>query len=69
MACLANDQTAILDETLPNTVSLFDLARATPLSWEVQRGRVVGTDSLTQSPRCACRRTDYGIVIPSASAV
>ncbi|MEO8544911.1 MAG: LacI family transcriptional regulator [Burkholderiaceae bacterium] len=31
---------AILDETLPDTVSLFDLASDTPLSWEEQRGRV-----------------------------
>ena len=28
---------AILDETLPDTVSLFDLASDTPLSWEGQR--------------------------------
>ena len=33
-------QAAILDETLPDTVSLFDLVSDTPLSWEVQRGRV-----------------------------
>jgi len=33
-------QAAILDETLPDTVSLFDLASDTPLSWEEQRGRV-----------------------------
>ena len=33
---------AILDETLPDTVSLFDLASDTPLSWEEQRGRVGG---------------------------
>ena len=33
-------QAAILDETLPDSVSLFDLASDTPLSWEVQRGRV-----------------------------
>ena len=32
-------QAAILDETLPDSVSLFDLASDTPLSWEVQRGR------------------------------
>lgn len=30
-------QAAILDETLPGTVSLFDLASDTPLSWEQQR--------------------------------
>ena len=34
------DQVAILDETLPGTVSLFDLASDTPLSWEQQRGQV-----------------------------
>lgn len=31
---------AILDETLPENVSLFDLAVDTPLSWEEQRRRV-----------------------------
>lgn len=31
---------AILDETLPENVSLFDLAVDTPLSWEEQRQRV-----------------------------
>ena len=30
-------QAAILDETLPDAVSLFDLASDTPLSWEEQR--------------------------------
>ena len=33
-------QAAILDETLPDTVSMFNLASDTPLSWEVQRGRM-----------------------------
>ena len=33
-------QAAILDESLPQTVSLFDLASDTPLSWRDQRGRV-----------------------------
>ena len=33
-------QAAILDETLPDSVSLFDLASDTPLSWEEQRERV-----------------------------
>ncbi len=37
-------QAAILDETLPDTVSLFDLASDTPLSWEEQRGLVAGSD-------------------------
>ena len=32
--------TAILDETLPDNISLFDLAVDTPLSWEAQRQRV-----------------------------
>lgn len=37
-------QAAILDETLPDTVLLFDLASDTPLSWVEQRGRVVQTN-------------------------
>jgi len=32
--------TAILDDTLPHTVTLFELAVGTPLLWEQQRGRV-----------------------------
>ena len=36
----SRDQAAILDESLPDTMSLFDLASDTPLSWEEQRGRV-----------------------------
>ena len=32
-------QAAILDETLPDTVSLFDLASDTPLVWEERRAR------------------------------
>jgi hypothetical protein len=31
---------AILDETLPEAVTLFELAAGTPLGWEEQRGRV-----------------------------
>jgi hypothetical protein len=31
---------AILDETLPPEVTLFELAAGTPLGWEEQRGRV-----------------------------
>ncbi|MDY7576731.1 LacI family transcriptional regulator [Herbaspirillum sp. RTI4] len=31
---------AILDETLPESVSLFDLAVNTPLSWEEQRAKI-----------------------------
>lgn len=33
---------AILDETLPPEVTLFDLAAGTPLVWEEQWGRVGG---------------------------
>ena len=33
---------AILDETLPPEVTLFELAAGTPLLWEEQRGRVGG---------------------------
>ena len=40
------DQAAILDEKLPDTVSLFDLASDTPLSWEVQRRSAIEADSL-----------------------
>ncbi len=45
LTTLAPDiQAAILDETLPDTVSLFDLAIDTPLSWENQRIRgMMGT--------------------------
>jgi hypothetical protein len=32
--------TAILDETLPSEVPLFELAAGTPVLWEGQRGRV-----------------------------
>lgn len=32
-------QAAILEETLPDTVSLFDLAVDTPLLWDEQRAR------------------------------
>ncbi len=43
LTTLAPDiQAAILDETLPDTVSLFDLAIDTPLSWETQRKRLSG---------------------------
>lgn len=34
---------AILDETLPPEVTLFDLASGTPLLWEEQRDRLIGT--------------------------
>ncbi len=41
LTTLAPDiQAAILDETLPDTLSLFDLAVDTPLSWEEQRRRI-----------------------------
>jgi hypothetical protein len=43
LTTLAPDiQAAILDETLPDTVSLFDLAIDVPLSWEDQRIRLFG---------------------------
>ncbi len=43
LTTLAPDiQAAILDETLPDTVSLFDLAIDTPLSWDEQRKRLSG---------------------------
>jgi len=34
--------TAIMDETLPVEVTLFELAAGTPLLWEEQWGRVEG---------------------------
>ena len=41
LTTLAPDiQAAILDETLPDTVSLFDLAVDAPMGWEEQRKRV-----------------------------
>lgn len=35
---------AILDETLPPEVTLFDLAPGTPLLWDEQRKRIGGTE-------------------------
>ncbi len=32
--------TAILDETLPSEVTLFDLASGTPMLWDEQRGQI-----------------------------
>ena len=44
LTTLAPDiQAAILDTTLPDTVSLFDLAIDTPLSWDKQRMRISAT--------------------------
>ena len=44
LTTLAPDiQAAILNESLPDTVSLFDLAIDTPLSWEEQRMRISAT--------------------------
>lgn len=41
LTTLAPDiQVAILDETLPDTISLFDLAVDTPLSWDNQRAQL-----------------------------
>lgn len=34
---------AILDETLPPEVTLFDLPSGTPMLWEEQRDRLIGT--------------------------
>ena len=31
---------AILDETLPSEVTLFDLASGTPMLWDEQRGQI-----------------------------
>lgn len=45
LTTLAPDiQAAILDETLPDAVSLFDLAIDTPLSWDEQRKRLSGVE-------------------------
>lgn len=41
-------QAAILDETLADTVSLFDLAVDTPLSWEEWRVRIAREGRPTQ---------------------
>ena len=35
---------AILDETLPSEVTLFDLASGTPLLWDEQRARLTVRD-------------------------
>ena len=40
---------AILDETLPPEVTLFELAAGTPLLWGEQRGRVEVGDDLSRS--------------------
>ncbi len=60
---------AILDETLPPEVTLFDLAAGTPLVWEEQWGRIRGIyyDSPSDSDRersqhevkAIYRRTDH----------
>ncbi len=43
MTTLAPDiVAAVLDETLPPEVTLFDLAAGTPLLWEEQRGMLEG---------------------------
>ena len=38
---------AILDETLPPEVTLFELAAGTPLLWEEQWGRVGGNENVS----------------------
>ena len=40
---------AILDDTLPPEVTLFDLAAGTPVFWAEQRGRVEGVDGQSRS--------------------
>jgi hypothetical protein len=52
---------AILDESLPDTVALFDLTSDTPLSWAERRGRVAGVDSIARS---ACQRAS---IVPAAT--
>ena len=37
---------AIIEETLPPEVTLFELAVGTPLVWEEQWGRVIRNDDL-----------------------
>jgi hypothetical protein len=37
---------AILGETLPSEVTLFEMAAGTPLLWEEQRGKLEGSDDL-----------------------
>jgi hypothetical protein len=37
---------AILDETLPSEVTLFELAAGTPVLWDEQRGRVESNDDV-----------------------
>ncbi len=45
LTTLASDiQTAILDGTLPDAVSLFHIAIDTPLSWDEQRMRISTTE-------------------------
>ena len=51
LTTLAPDiQAAILDESLPDHASLFELASDTPFSWEEQRGLVTRTGPFIQSP-------------------
>jgi hypothetical protein len=40
---------AILDETLPDEVTLFDLAAGAPVLWDEQRERVESNDDVWQS--------------------
>jgi hypothetical protein len=51
---------AILDETLPPEVTLFDLAAGTPLLWEGQWGRVedsrLTTINVAWSLQVICRK-------------
>jgi hypothetical protein len=51
---------AILDETLPPEVTLFELAAGTPLLWEEQWGMVVGIERSPVSRRNQ-RRQNGGV--------
>jgi len=50
---------AILDETLPSEVTLFDLTAGAPLRWEEQRGRLDGLSNVELMSR-SFRSTDAG---------
>ena len=60
LATLAPDiVAAILDDTLPEEVTLFDLAAGTPLLWEEQWGRLVGLSNVELMSR-SFRSSDAG---------
>ena len=70
LTTLAPDiQVAIRDEALPDTVSLFDLASDTPLSWERAEGTGLRSYRLAHSiTRSARSRTDCGTWTPIVRA-